>query len=76
MEVVCRCFESLRELVDNLGKHFISEDLQLELLDAMRIVMDGESMCQIAPDLDEDEEEEEEGEEEDDNFDHDSKLLG
>lgn len=73
MEVVCRCFEGLRELIDKLGKYFMSEDLLMEILDSMRVCMDGDALCQISPD---DDHEEEEGEEEEENFDHDSKLLG
>jgi len=81
MEVVCRCFDALRELVENLGRHFLTEDLLTEVLDGMRIVMDGESMCQIPPDDDglsgeEIVEAEEDEEDEEDAFEHDSKLLG
>lgn len=78
MEVVCRCFDSLRELIDNLGRYFLTDDLLTEILDSMRVVLDGESMCQISPDDDGLSGEEEEGEEEDDEdeFEHDSKLLG
>mmetsp|Transcript_62988 Transcript_62988/g.136387 ORF Transcript_62988/g.136387 Transcript_62988/m.136387 type:complete len:103 (-) Transcript_62988:794-1102(-) len=79
MEVVCRCFDGLRELIDTLGKHFLHEDIMTELLDSMRVIMDGDAMCQISPDDDHDEEdgiETEEEEEDHDRFDHDSKLLG
>jgi len=79
MEVVCRCFDALREMVENLGRHFLTDDLLTEVLDGMRIVMDGESMCQIPPDDDGfsgEENVEAEEEDVDDAFEHDSKLLG
>jgi len=83
MEVVCRCFDVIREMVENLGRHFLTDDLLTEVLDGMRIVMDGESMCQIPPDDDglsgeenEHAEEDEEDEDVDEAFEHDSKLLG
>lgn len=75
MEVVSRCFDAIRELIDALGKYFLTEDMLNEVLDAMRIVMEGEAMCQIPPDQDGLEDEEEEDDEEIDP-EHDSKLLG
>lgn len=75
MEVVCRCFDALRELVDNLGKHFLTEDSLTEALDSMRVAMEGDALCQLSPEGDEDEEEGQD-EEDDERFEHDSKLLG
>lgn len=78
MEVVCRCFDGLRELIDGLGKHWMTSDMFLEILDSMRVCMDGDALCQMSPDeynASEDGADEEEDEEED-NFEHDSKLLG
>jgi len=76
MDVVGRCFDSLREIISNLGEHFLTNDLLGEILDSVRIVMDGDAMCQISPDSDGLEDEDEEEEEEDDAFEHDSKLFG
>lgn len=75
MEVCCRCFDGLRELIDILGKHFMTEDIQTEILDTMRVIMDGDALCQMSPDEDRDDDEEEEDDEEDISA-HDSKLLG
>jgi len=74
MEVVSRCFDALRELIDCLGKHWMTEDIMSELLDSIRVCMDGDAFCQMSPD--EDGLEDEETEDEDDKFEHDSKLLG
>jgi len=78
MEVLCRCFEALRELIDNLDIHFITQDSLNEILDSVRIVLDGDALCQIPPDVDvlEEGEEGEDEDDEDDAFEHDSKLIG
>jgi hypothetical protein len=75
MEVVSRCFDAIREMIDCLGKHWMTPDIMQELLDSIRVCMDGDAYCQMAPDEDGLEEEEEEVDQED-KFEHDSKLLG
>jgi len=75
MEVVSRCFDAIREMIDCLGKHWMTSDIMSELLDTIRVCMDGDAYCQMAPDEDGGEDEEEDIDEED-KFEHDSKLLG
>jgi len=76
MEVVSRCFDAIRELVDCLGKHWMTAEIMAELMDSIRVCMDGDAYCQTAPDEDGLSDEGNEEEDDEDKFEHDSKLLG
>ena len=74
MEVVSRCFDAIREMVDCLGKHWMTADIMQELLNSIRVCMDGGAYCQLAHEEDGLEDDDEADEK--DKFEHDSKLFG
>lgn len=74
MEVATRCFEGMKELLAHFGTVLLTEDQLNEVLDVLRLVMDGDALCQTA--ADEDGDDDEEIQEEENDFDHDSKLFG
>lgn len=75
MEVACRCFEGMKELLSHFGKVLLTEDQMEEFCDTIRLVLDGDALCQMDPDDDGIDDEENEEDEEND-FEHDSRLYG
>jgi len=75
MEVANRCFEGMKDLVEHFGTILLTDDQMDELCDSIRLVIDGDALCQMDPDDDGIDDEDEEGEEDED-FEHDSRLFG